>query len=216
MRLLAGRTVATGGGRGCSMFVQIMEGRVKDPARMKELMERWIDELAPGASGFLGATAGVTTDGRVVNLARFESAAAAEVNSDRPEQGAWWSQMEACFDGDVSFNESEDVTMFLDGGSNDAGFVQVMKSSDVDRDLVDRIDRIFEQHAASLRPDVIGSLRVWTGPRSAYDITYFTSEAEARAGEQRGMPAEFEPLIEQFQSLMASTEFIDLADPWLY
>jgi hypothetical protein len=198
------------------MFVQIMEGRVQDPVRMKELMERWIAELAPGAEGFLGATAGVAADGRVINIARFESAPAAKANSDRPEQGAWWSEMESCFDGEVSFAESEDVSTFLAGGSNDAGFVQVMMSTEVDRDLVGRMDRVFEGHAATLRPDVIGGLRVWTGPRSAYDITYFTSEQDARAGEKKDMPAEFGPLMEEFQALMASTDFLDLPDPWLY
>ena len=197
------------------MFVQIIEGRAKDPARMKELMDRWIEEIRPGADGLARHHRGVADDGRAIAFARFESEAAARANSERPEQGAWWEQMSACYDGDVTFTESDDVETFLAGGSNDAGFVQVMKSSAIDRSAVARMDAAFESVAATIRPDVIGSLRIWTGPTSAYDVTYFTSEAEAREGEAKDFPPEFADLMDDFQAVMASTDFIDLPDPWL-
>ena len=201
--------------QGVDMFVQIIEGRAKDPARMKALMDRWIDELQPGAEGALGTTAGVTDDGRAIALARFESEAAARANSERPEQGAWWEEMSACYDGDVIFTESEDVETFLAGGSNDAGFVQVMKSSAIDRSAVARMDAAFESVASTVRPDLIGSLRIWTGPTSAYDVAYFTSEADAREGEAKDFPPEVADLMDDFQAVMASNDFIDLHDPWL-
>jgi hypothetical protein len=153
--------------------------------------------------------------GRAVAFARFESEAAARVYSERPEQGAWWEEMSACYDGDVTFTESDDVETFLDGGSNDAGFVQVMKSSAIDRSAMARMDAAFESMAATFRPDVIGSVRIWTGPTSAYDVTYFTSEAEAREGEAKDFPPEFADLMDDFQTVMASTDIIDLRDPWL-
>lgn len=202
--------------RGVDMFVQIIEGRAEDPAGMKALMGRWTAELRPGADGFLGTTAGVADDGRSIAIVRFESAAAAEANSRRPEQGAWWAEMSACYDGEVTFTGSEDVEFFLGGGSNDAGFVQVMKSSAIDREAMARMDAAFEAVAPTLRPDVIGSGRIWTGPTSAYDVTYFTSEAEAREGEAKDFPPEFADLMDDFQAMLASTEFIDLRDPWLF
>jgi len=202
--------------RGVDMFVQIMEGPAKDPAKMEALMDRWIEELEPGAEGFLGTTAGIADDGRAIAIARFESAAAARANSERPEQGEWWAEMSECYDGDVTFTDSEDVEMLLAGGSDDAGFVQVMKSSVVDRELMSRMDAAFESAAPTYRPDVIGSLRIWTGPTSAYDVTYFTSEAAAREGEAKDFPSEFADLMDDFESLMGSTDFIDLRDPWLY
>jgi hypothetical protein len=202
--------------RGVDMYVQIIEGRAKDRARMRELMDRWSEELRPGADGFLGSTAGVTDDGRAIAFARFESEAAAVANSDRPEQGAWWEEMSACYDGDVTFTGSDEVEPFLAGGSNDAGFVQVMKSSAIDRSAMARMDAAFESVAATMRPDVIGSLRICTGPTSAYDVTYFTSEAEAREGEAKDFPPEFADLMDDVQAIMASTDFIDLRGPWLY
>lgn len=198
------------------MFVQIMEGRAGDAAGMQRMMSRWKKDLQPGAAGFLGTTAGVTSDGRAIAIARFESAAAATANSNRPEQGAWWAEMEACFDGDVSFAESEDVTTFLGGGSDDAGFVQVMKGHDIDRDAVGRLDVLYEQHASTFRPEILGGLRAWTGPNSGYDVTYFSSESEARDGESKPLPAEFDGVMGDLERLMAGTEFFDLRDPWLY
>ena len=53
---------------------------------------------------------------------------------------------------------------FLAGGSDDAGFVQVMKVAGVDRAKVEEGDEQFEPLAAKLRPDLIGGLRVWTVP----------------------------------------------------
>jgi hypothetical protein len=198
------------------MFVQIITGRAKDVDRMKAMMDRWIDELRPGAEGFVGTTAGVTENGEAIAVARFESAAAAHANSERPEQGAWWAEMESCYDGDVSFSDSEDVDLFLGGGSNDAGFVQVMYSSDVDRESLARMDKAFESHAETFRPDIIGGMRVWTGPSTGYDITYFTSEDEARVGESKDPPPELASMMKEFESLMASTQFFDLSDPWVY
>ncbi len=198
------------------MFVQIIEGRAGDVDGMKRLMERWMDELRPGAEGFLGTTAGVAPDGHAVAIVRFESAAAAVANSDRPEQGEWWQEMEACYDGDVAFYESDDVETFLGGGSNDAGFVQVMKGHGISREVAERVDRVFEEHAPAFRPDIIGSLRVWLGPDAGFDVTYFTSEAEARAAESAPPPPELAELASEMEQIMAATEYIDLPDPWLY
>ena len=198
------------------VFVQIIEGRAADADGMRRQMERWMEELRPGAEGFLGTTAGVTPEGRAIAIVRFDSRAAATANSERAEQGAWWSEMEKCYDGEVSFTESEDVETFLDGGSDSAGFVQVMKGRDLDREAVARLDALFEEHAPTVRPDVIGGLRAWTGPDSAYDVLYFTSEEDARAGESKPMPPEFDDAGADFEQMMANTEFLDLPDPWIH
>ena len=140
----------------------------------------------------------------------------AEANSERAEQGQWWAETEKCFDGAVTFTDSEDVETFLGGGSNDAGFVQVMKGRGVDRDRVRAMDEGFEKHAPSFRPDLIGVLRVWTGPDSYAEVAYFTSEADAREGETKEPPAELAEQMSEFQDLMANIEFLDLKDPWLH
>lgn len=198
------------------MFVQVIEGRVADRDGLRRQMDRWMSDLRPGATGFLGSTAGVTDDGHGITFARFESAAAAKANSERPEQGSWWAETEKSFAGEVTFRDADDVETFLAGGSDDAGFVQVMKGSGVNRDRLHAMDDAFEQHAASFRPDVIGGLRVWTGSDTYIAAVYFTSEAEARAGETKEPPAELADQMGEFEDLMANVEFLDLREPWLY
>jgi hypothetical protein len=199
------------------MFVQVIEGKVSDRSGLRRQLDRWEAELRPGAAGFLGTTCGVTDDGVGFAIARFESAKAAQANSERAEQGAWWSETEKCFDGEVSFTDSEDVEEFLAGGSDDAGFVQVMKTaSGVDRAVLKDLDQRFEKYAATWRPDLIGGLRIWLGETSTIEVNYFKSEAEARDNEGKEPPAELAELFAQFSNLTANTEFLDLRDPWLY
>jgi hypothetical protein len=195
------------------MFVQIIEGRTSDPQAMKDHGEAWQRDLRPGAVGYLGVTSGTTADGKSIAIVRFEDEASARKNADRPEQSAWWEGMAKVFDGEPSFTESSDTTEWLGGGSDDAGFVQVMKSTGVDRAKVEEMDKAFEPYM-HLRPDLLGGVRIWTGPDSCIDVAYFTSEAEARAGEAAEMPAELTELMSDMAG-MGDTEYLDLTDPQL-
>lgn len=197
------------------MFVQVIEGRVSDREGLRRQMDKWMTDLRPGATGFLGSTAGVTDDGKGIVFARFESAAAGNANSERPEQGAWWNETEKCYSGDVTFTDSEDTETFLGGGSNDAGFVQIMRGN-ANRDELHAMDAAFERVAPSWRPDLIGVFRVWTGTDRYMDVAYFTSESAAREGEKKEPPPELAGQMEQFEQLMSNVEFIDLKDPWLF
>ena len=196
------------------MFVQVIEGRTSDPAGVIEHGERWQRELRPGAIGYLGVTAGVTAEGRTVAIVRFEDEASARANAARPEQTAWFEGMAKLYDGEPSFTESTDVTEWLGGGSNDAGFVQVMKSTGVDRAELERMDAAFEPFAAQ-RPDLLGGVRIWTGTDSCVDVAYFTSESDARKGEQAEIPADLQKLMSELQG-MGETEYLDLTDPQLH
>jgi len=197
------------------MFVQIIEGRVADREALTRQVERWSKEIRPGAKGFLGSTGGVTDDDRAIVLVRFESADAARANSDRPEQSQWWAETEKCYDGPVSFTDSEETETLSSGGSNDAGFVQVMKGRG-DRARLREMDELFEKHAPSFRPDVLGGFRVWTAPDTYVEAIYFTSEAAAREGEKSEPPPELAADMDDFQAMMANVEFLDLRQPWLH
>jgi hypothetical protein len=196
------------------MFVQVIEGRTSDPVGITKQGERWQRELRPGAIGHLGVTAGVTADGRSITIARFEDEDSARANAARPEQGAWFEVMAKLYDGAPTFHESSDVTEWLGGGSNDAGFVQVMKFTDVDRAEVEKMDAAFEPFAAQ-RPDLLGGVRIWTGPDACFDVAYFTSEADARKGEQAELPEEMHQLMTESQGI-GEPEYFDLTDPHLH
>jgi hypothetical protein len=196
------------------MFVQVIEGQTSDPAGVIEQGERWQRELRSGAMGYLGVTAGVTADGRTIAVVRFEDEASARANAARPEQTAWFEGMAKLYDGEPAFTESTDVTEWLGGGSDDAGFVQVMKFTGIDRAQMEKMDAAFEPFAGQ-RPDLLGGLRIWTGPDSCLDVAYFTSEAEARKAEQAEMPDEMQELMAEFQDI-GDPEYLDLTDPQLH
>lgn len=194
------------------MFVQVIQGRTDDADGIVRQMERWDADVRPGAAGFLGTTGGVADDGTVVLLARFESEDAARANSDRPEQGAWWEETAKYLDGEVTFVDSTDVETFLAGGSNDAGFVQIMQGRARDRDRLAAMEAEMMPRMAEQRPDVIGSVRVWDGDRFVEAI-YFTSEAEARKGEA-AMEQQSDEMAE-FEDLVTDLTFVDLKNPLL-
>ena len=197
------------------MFVQIIEGTTKNRDALIAAGDAWQKEVRPKAVGYLGATAGVTADGKAFTLARFEDEAAARANSERPEQSAWFEKhLAPAYDSPPTFTESSDITEFMGGGSDEAGFVQVMKSKGVDRAEIERLDKVFEEFVGE-RPDILGGLRAWTGPDSCIDVMYFTNEADARKGEQAEVPDGLKEAMADFEG-MGETEYLDLVDPQLH
>ena len=198
------------------MFVQVMEGRVGDVEGLRAQVERWRAELAPGASGFLGTTAGATADGNFIAVVRFESEEAARANSDRPEQGEWWAATAAKFDGDVTFTDCPEVDTFGAGGSDEAGFVQVIKGR-ADRAALAPVAAETEEILQRTRPDVIGGIVAWPGDGTFIQTVYFTSEEDARTNERREPATDEErEAWERMSGLMQMDAFIDISDPWLY
>ena len=139
------------------MFIQVIEGRTDDPEALRRREELWHQELQPGAVGYLGSTAGVTSNGDVIAIMRFESEEAARANADRPEQSEWWAETEKCFDGPVRFHETTDVQQMRHGGADDAGFVQVMEGHVSDREEARRLEDEADEVLADARPDLIGT-----------------------------------------------------------
>lgn len=198
------------------MFVQVIQGRVADGAQLHEAYERWLRELAPGADGWLGTTAGVTADGEAIALARFESATAAQRNSRRPEQHQWWTETARLYEGEVAFHDCTDVVMYLAGGSDDAGFVQVMQGEVRDpvraRQLMGQMEGLRE-----FRPEIIGGTDALHGDgRHFTGAAYFTSEAAAREGERKEPPPELRPAFAEEKEVYGEISYFDLTDPWLY
>src|SRR3954469_3169688 len=192
------------------MFVQIIEGKLQDADLLNRQVERWRKEIKPGAKGYLGSTSGNTADGRSIAVIRFESEADAQANGERAEQSAWWNETEKAFDGQPSFTESSDVDLLFDGGSNDAGFVQVMKGKVKDPAAFRTWGKEHEGRLKELRPDLIGGLDVWTG-NSYISVAYFTAEAEARKNEG-AMGAD--PMMGEYMSHMdGDVSFLDITEP---
>lgn len=197
------------------MFVQFIEGPVDDAEGLRQQYETWLEELAPDAIGWLGSTGGVTADGTAFVAARFEDAGSARENSERPEQSAWWEQTAECFAGPVEFSDCDRVVTILDGGSDEAGFVQVIRGRFTDADRAVELSASFEEHLPEARPDVLGGYLGLQDDGSYTQVVYFTSEEEAREGEQRSVP-ELDELGERLAAVQTGApRYLDLSEPWL-
>ena len=199
------------------MFIHVIRGHVTDPQQLRAALDLWSEQLAAGATGWLGSTAGVTEDGQFVGMARFASDDAARRNSDRPEQHQWWMDTSKLFSGDVTFQDSSDVTADVVGDPNTAGFVQVMHGRGSDPERAKQLMTQNPDEWAAFRPDVIGSVAVGH-EGGAYTVAmYFTSEADARQGEQKEPPPALKAQMEEMGKLsIGEPEFLDLRRPWLY
>jgi hypothetical protein len=199
------------------VFVQVIQGQVADAGKLKAALDRWIQELAPGSIGWLGTTAGVTDDGRFIELARFESEEAARRNSDRPEQDRWWAETSKLFTGEASFSDSSDVTLDLPGDPDAAGFVQVIQGRGSDPDRARELMGQDSTDWAGFRPEILGSVAVGHEGGAYTMAVYFTSEAEAREGERKQPPPALQAQMDEMAALsVGEPEFFDLKRPWLY
>lgn len=192
------------------MFIQVIQGPCSRPEEAHALLDEWRRDLAPGATGWLGGTYGCTDDGQLIGVVRFESREAAAANSDRPEQGAWAERLRDVMDGPLEFHDCDDVTLMLDGGSDQAGFVQIIRGR-VDDPARLKAMMADTQALHEMRPDIVGATLALEPDGTFTETVAFTSEAEARRGEQTPPPADVQRELEY---AMASATFYDLHRPW--
>jgi len=131
-------------------------------------------------------------------------------NSRRPEQGAWAKEMMALMDGPVEFHDCDDVMMFLNGGADDAGFVQIIQGK------VDDPSRIKAMLADTsmlheMRPDIIGGTLAIEPDGTYTETIAFQDEESARMGEKQEPPPE---VRSELEAMMAGARFYDLHHPW--
>ncbi len=196
------------------MYIQVIQGTCSDEEALRRQFDQWREDLAPGADGWLGWTCGVTDTGEFVGVVRFDSRDAAQRNSDRPEQGEWWERTSRCFDGEPDFHDCDDVVLMLDGGSDDAGFVQVIEGRAGDassyREWVSQpMDELRE-----MRPEIYGGTVAIDADGWFAQTMGFRSEEEARAGESKEMPPEAQQEFERQMSQVSDLRFLDLRHPW--
>jgi hypothetical protein len=199
------------------VFVQVIQGQVADAGKLRAALDRWIQELAPESIGWLGTTAGVTEDGRFIELARFESEEAARRNSDRPEQDQWWTETARLFTGEATFKDSTDVTVDVTGEPDDAGFVQVIQGRGSDPERARELMAQDSSEWAAFRPDIIASVAVGHEGGAYTMAIYFTSEEAAREGERKEPPPELKAQMDEMAAMsVGEPEFFDLKQPWLH
>ena len=192
------------------MFIQIIQGKCTRQDELRAMAERWKAEIGPTARGWLGGTYGYTDDDMFVGVVRFESREAAMANSQRPEQAAWAEQMTALMDGPVEYHDCDDVTLMMDGGSDSAGFVQVIRGK-VDDPARLKALMADTETLHQMRPEILGATLAIEADGTFTETVAFTDEASARAGERMEPPAEVREVLD---SAMRDASFYDLHHPW--
>jgi hypothetical protein len=198
------------------MFSQVVEGRTSDPAGVRRAMDGWVEALPDGSVGWLGATAGVTSDGRFIAVVRFASDEAARLLSGPPQQQRWWAELRAALDGDPVVRRGTRTEVFSPGDPNRAGFVQVVQGQVTDLDEARRQLHALQDLLQVHLPCLLGTITVEHVDRRFTRVLHFSTEDEARAGESNMAPAVRDRDQEAVQVLDGVPDFLDLREPWLY
>ncbi len=193
------------------MFIQVFHGKLADPELWVAQVGKWRQDIRPKTTGFLGFTSGVTAGSYMVTVARFESQQTAQVDSDLPEQGEWFAASSKAFAGEITFHDCPQVDLLLGGGSDDAGFVQIMIGRAKNPDALRVISRDLEDQLRLVRPDLLGFTVGWHGDRDFVQTSYFTSEVQARANERTMQET---PLMDRFVAQVdGDLTYYDLTSP---
>jgi hypothetical protein len=196
------------------MFIQIIQGRATNPPGIRRDLGRWQRQLAADADGWLGSTTGITEDGWSITVVRFASEAHARRNRDRPEQREWWRDASQHLARVVS-HDAPKVHVHWDGGSDQAGFVQVIQGHSDDMERMASLGCDQDEVLARETPHILGVTVAEHADRPGdfTQILYFTSEQEARSYDQDSPIDEDEPAQEERRSLMTNARCFDLRDP---
>jgi hypothetical protein len=192
------------------MFIQVIQAKSTKRDEVRALTQEWND-LPNDDSGFLGGTYGFTDNDEFFGVVRFESKEKAMANSARPETDDMARRMGELMDGPPEFHDCDDVTVWMDGGSDDAGFVQIMRGKTDDPDRLKNMMSADTAELREMRPDIIGGT-LGIEPDGTWTQTIaFTDEASAREGEKKEPPAE---MRDEMQAAVGDVTYYDLHDPW--
>ena len=194
------------------MFLQVFRGDVHDPAATHGALDRLMGTLDGSTDGWLGTTAGVTPDGRSLTLTRFTTAEDARRTNQGSAGHTWLAEMSGLSSVPVTVDDCPEVITQLRGDSSDAEFVQVLQGRIADLERLEHALEAASSWQAGSRADIIGGLLALHGDGRFTQAVYFTSEAEARAGEQMERTAE----AEEIDSLVSDVSYFDLRQPWAY
>ncbi len=190
-------------------FVLLARGAVADPEALRRGWDEWHEGVSSDGGGWLGSTGGIATGGQWLAAIRYATEEAAQAAAAQGEgQSGLLSRATAIeVTGDVHV---------VDGNGPPAagGFVQFMRAQVPDRGRLEAVEAAIGDRFAALRPDFLAGLRAWTGPDRLTVVDWFTSVADARAGEAANTPADLAALFGEWMSLLRDVEWYDVAEPW--
>lgn len=163
------------------IFIQVIQGTVRDSEEVRKTWERWANDVAPEGVGWLASTAGFS-DSEFIAVITFASDEAARRNDQRPEQDEWRSEMEGHFTGDITIRDCPRVSTYGAWERQDAGFVQIVQGWS--RDLNHVMDEIAKAEQEFIRDhhlDLLGGIIAGHPEGFFTEVIYYPTEDAARA-----------------------------------
>ncbi|HEU5033783.1 MAG TPA: hypothetical protein VFT62_03390 [Mycobacteriales bacterium] len=196
------------------MFIQMVQGACTREDEMRGLVDDWCGRMAD-QPGWLGGTYGFTDDGCFVGVVRYADRDACAMWCKDAEAAPYWAAATQLFDESCEIFEADDVSIMLDGGSDDAGFVQVMHGRVNDTERMRRLltDAEMTTMLHEARPEIIGATLAFQADGTFTETVAFTDEASARRGEELDMPEE---VSKELMAAMGAVEYLDLHRPWFH
>ncbi|MEO8697351.1 MAG: hypothetical protein ABI658_27865 [Acidimicrobiales bacterium] len=75
------------------------------------------------------------------------------------------------------------------------------------------VDDVLAPFIIAERRDMLGGFRAWLGTDEFIECVYFSSEAEARAGEAKRLPEPIQAAVHAIESTIPPTIYYDLVSP---
>lgn len=196
--------------------VYVLMLKAEQPADDGNLRAAW--SVLSAQPGVVAAVAGPATAGgwAGVLVARAGQAIAADDAGGGPD-GVDPEAMRALYRAapGLEWSGSEDFQFVMAGLPADGcAFVQVMEATVSDREAWAKVDSEGVPRFAAVRPDFLGSLRVWRPGGRLTVIDSFTSEAEARAGEAVPPPPGDQAVYDAWFGFLSDVVWHDLVNPW--
>ena len=147
------------------MFIQIIQGKCTRQDELRAMAERWRRRARPRRRRLARRHLRLHRRRHVPRRGPLRVARGRDgATPQRPEQGAWAEQMMALMDGPVEFHDCDDVTLMMDGGSDQAGFVQVIRGK---VDDPDRLKAMLADTSCCTRCARTSSAPRWRSSRTA-------------------------------------------------
>ncbi len=191
-----------------SIVLLLASGPVADAEALRRGWAEWHDRVAPADGAWLGSTGGIARDGQWVAAVRYSSLEAAREAGEGPSGPSFLT-------GATTVELADGVHLVEGNGPPAAaGFVQLMRARVPDRRRFEAVEAAVGVRFAALRRDFLTGLRAWAGPDGLRVVDWFTSEADARAGEALDVPSDLGALFGEWMSLLHDVEWYDLPEPW--
>ena len=198
------------------MFVQVIQGHVSDAGKVRAQLDKWVTEVAKGASAGWGApVASPTTAGSSPWCAssRRRPRNGTATDRNRPRGGA---RCRLCSPMSPSSTTAQGSTSTPRATRRRPASSRSCKAA---RATPERARELMDNDPtdwSAFRPEILGTTSVGHDSDAWTMAIYFTSEAAAREGEQKPPPPEMEAMMKEMDALsVGEPVYFDLRDPWL-